>query len=76
MTDWIDQAQEVQERMRELSVRTAQQSAAALSAERLSNVCDDCPEPIEPERLAVCPGARRCLRCQEAHERFRRLHAR
>jgi DnaK suppressor protein len=31
--------------------------------------CCDCQEPIVTERLAAYPTARRCIACQEAHER-------
>jgi RNA polymerase-binding transcription factor DksA len=31
--------------------------------------CETCGNPIEPERLAALPEARRCLRCQEELER-------
>src|SRR5687767_58034 len=30
--------------------------------------CEDCEEPIDPERLELIPEARRCAPCQEAHE--------
>ena len=31
-------------------------------------VCRDCGEPIPAARLAACPGACRCVVCQEAAE--------
>lgn len=31
--------------------------------------CCDCQEPIDIERLAAYPTARRCTACQEAHDR-------
>lgn len=31
--------------------------------------CCDCPEPIAVERLEAYPTARRCVVCQEAHDR-------
>ncbi len=31
--------------------------------------CCDCPEPIAIERLTAYPTARRCIVCQEAHDR-------
>jgi phage/conjugal plasmid C-4 type zinc finger TraR family protein len=40
---------------------------------RASGCCAACGDEIEPERLAVHPGARRCLVCQEALERQRRI---
>jgi RNA polymerase-binding transcription factor DksA len=75
MTDWVDRAQLVTERAREISVRSVQRVARALEAERLSRLCCDCAEPVEADRLQACPGAGRCLHCQEAHERFLRSHA-
>jgi phage/conjugal plasmid C-4 type zinc finger TraR family protein len=76
MTDWIDRAQEVEQRARDVSLRSVQRVAAALGQPRTSPLCEDCPDPIEPERLAACPGATRCIVCQERHERFVRTHAR
>jgi RNA polymerase-binding transcription factor DksA len=31
-------------------------------------ICDDCSEPIDPERLAVRPHATLCITCQRRHE--------
>ncbi len=32
-------------------------------------VCADCHEPIAADRLLACPEAKRCLVCQQQHER-------
>lgn len=34
-------------------------------------VCIECGEPIAPARLKAYPTAKRCIECQEAHERRR-----
>lgn len=34
-------------------------------------VCIKCQEPINPQRLEAYPTAKRCLRCQQEHERAR-----
>jgi RNA polymerase-binding transcription factor DksA len=64
----IDEAQQL----------TIDRDADALTAHRLRRlarpgpgICIDCGCAIEPSRLAVCPTARRCLDCQERHERTR-----
>lgn len=33
-------------------------------------ICIDCGEPILEERLRVAPGCRRCVGCQDIHERI------
>ena len=70
MTDWLDHAQLVTERAREVSVRAVQRVARVLEAPRPSARCCDCDDPIERERMEAAPGAQRCLFCQEAHERL------
>jgi phage/conjugal plasmid C-4 type zinc finger TraR family protein len=53
--------------------------ADALAAHRMRaapttpgpGICIDCGCAIEAERLTACPTARRCLDCQERHERTR-----
>jgi len=73
MTDWIDQAQLVEQRAREVSLRAIQRQAAAQGHPRLTRVCLACADPIEPERIAACPGASRCIDCQRTLDRRRRL---
>ena len=37
-------------------------------------ICEDCKKPIDPERLAALPRARRCLACQQRTESATRFH--
>ena len=56
-------------------LRAEQEREAAIGAAgRLvsaagSDDCLDCCEPIEAMRKAAAPFAKRCIGCQEAHER-------
>ncbi|MGH7338975.1 MAG: TraR/DksA family transcriptional regulator [Candidatus Rokuibacteriota bacterium] len=47
--------------LRELRIRRALQRLDAGEY----GVCLGCGHPIRPERLAVIPGAERCIRCEE-----------
>lgn len=38
-------------------------------AEKTYGVCTDCDTPIDAQRLAANPAAKRCLRCQDKHEK-------
>ena len=75
MSDVIDQAEAIEATDRALRIQAVRVAAAALEggcAEE-DRDCADCAETIDPERLAVVPGARRCLTCEEARERGRRF---
>ncbi len=37
-------------------------------AEGEYGVCEECGQPIHPDRLAVLPDARTCIRCAKARE--------
>ncbi|MEA2639299.1 MAG: DnaK suppressor protein, partial [Chloroflexota bacterium] len=37
-------------------------------------ICEECKQPINPERLAALPRARRCLNCQQAAETAMKFH--
>ncbi|MFN3513443.1 MAG: TraR/DksA C4-type zinc finger protein [Phenylobacterium sp.] len=76
MTDTIDQAQEFAEMRRQIALRPVLAAAGRLDAPAGVFLCVDCAEPIEAERRVVCPGAVRCLVCQEAAERVQRLYPR
>ncbi len=59
----------------------AAECAARAAAERLRapsglHECIDCGGPIGPLRLAVAPGAMRCLHCAQIHEHDRAAGAR
>jgi RNA polymerase-binding transcription factor DksA len=45
--------------------------ALSAMAEDEYGVCEECGQPIHPDRLAVLPGARSCIRCARARERER-----
>lgn len=36
---------------------------------RITGECEDCGNDIPAKRLNALPGARRCVECQETHER-------
>lgn len=72
MTDFADEAQAIEEAERDTMVAEIRRKVAAPPSPRL--ICAACSEPIEPDRLAANPAARRCLQCQEDFERLRRLH--
>ncbi|OOG24738.1 conjugal transfer protein TraR [Thioalkalivibrio denitrificans] len=38
-------------------------------AGRAYGICIDCEGPVDYERLSVYPTAKRCVRCQERHEK-------
>ena len=44
------------------------QAAQRRQAEGRYGICDDCGEPIDPERLAVRPQATLCITCQRRQE--------
>lgn len=76
MTDIIDRAQQIETFKRELEIRAARSGATALASPAAFGLCEDCADPIDAERRKACPGARKCLFCQEAAERFLRFQSR
>jgi RNA polymerase-binding transcription factor DksA len=38
-------------------------------ADDMYGVCEECGKAIHPDRLAVLPDTRRCIRCARAHAR-------
>lgn len=72
MSDDADAAQLLEERERAASIRraTTPDTRPRRFAEGL---CEGCADPIDPERLAANPKARRCITCQESFERLGRL---
>ncbi len=74
MTDIIDRAQEAEQFRRDLLVRAKRAGIAEqLGRPSAFLLCDDCGDPIDAERRKALPGATRCVDCQEAAERGRRL---
>ncbi|MND22332.1 hypothetical protein D3C80_127080 [compost metagenome] len=77
MSDIVDMAEATEAMDRALRINAAQTAAARLDGPPAdARDCDDCADPIEPERLKAAPGARRCLCCEEARERQMRLRGR
>lgn len=69
MADWIDEAQQLDTDRREDAL-AARRAVAPCSLS--TGICRDCGDPIEPERLAALPTARRCFDCQALAERTAR----
>ncbi len=75
MSDLVDQAQERDMMFRELALRdhTLRHGARA-GAHLVMDVpvkprgCQDCGDPIPPERLSAVPATRRCAFCAEQWE--------
>lgn len=45
---------------------------AIASAQRADyGICSKCNEPIDPERLAILPETRLCIKCKRSSEKFR-----
>lgn len=68
MTDIIDRAQRQHDYwLADALLRHAERSRATRARPALHN-CQDCAEPIAPERRRAVPGVRRCLACQQRLE--------
>lgn len=68
MTDLFDRAQALEQRQRDEALvrRAALPRGASLSH------CEDCGDEIPAPRRAAVPGCRRCIPCQQDHERMYR----
>ncbi|WP_304280610.1 TraR/DksA C4-type zinc finger protein [Caulobacter segnis] len=73
MTDFADEAQEIEIAERESAVAEIRRRAAP--PVQVFFECLACGDPIETARLSVNPAARRCLMCQEAYERLQLLRS-
>jgi RNA polymerase-binding transcription factor DksA len=76
VSDDVDLAQKHEEFRRNLSLRAVRAGASELAQPSDFGLCDDCSDLIDAERRAACPGAKRCLLCQERAEQLPRTHAR
>lgn len=63
--DDLDKAQVLSERERDAGIAGVQARIAGNG----SDICVGCGDPIEPERRAAVPSARRCIDCQHQLER-------
>lgn len=73
MSDEADQAQTYEQRDRDHGLARALAPPSEPPRRSSAGTCETCRDPIEPERLAVQPAARRCFCCQESRERLRKL---
>ena len=71
--DQFDRAQQLDEMHRDIALAEHQRRTRPGAA--LSH-CEDCADPIPPERAARVPGVRRCIDCQRDHELAQRTGAR
>jgi len=71
LSDFADEAQEIETAERESAVAEIRRKAAP--AVRVFKDCVACSDPIEADRLQANPAAKRCLMCQEAFERLELL---
>lgn len=74
MSDQIDLAQQHEAFRRDIALRDALKTEGRPNVVFSVLACLDCDDPIEGARLMARPCAVRCITCQEAWERFRRLH--
>lgn len=68
--NYLEQAEALAQIERESGLQVIQ---SALGKPGLSH-CEDCDDPIPPERHAAAPWANRCINCQTIFERT--LHGR
>ena len=70
MTDIIDQACDLEQKMREFwLLRQKEQESAAPSAQE----CEECGEIIHEARREAVPGCRLCIDCQRIEEQRQRF---
>ena len=65
MSDWMERAQELEQRQRDDAL-LAHQRLAPLSDS--ATHCMDCDEPIPSARRLAVAGVQRCIDCQETSE--------
>lgn len=68
--DVVDEAQQLELDRRDDAL--AARRVVGASPHLATGICCDCGDPIEPERLAALPSARRCFDCQALAERTAR----
>lgn len=73
MSDLFDQASAIEAMDRELRIQAVQSAVRANAGAAIDADCDDCGEAIEADRRAAQPDAKRCVPCQQARERRKRL---
>ena len=71
MTDLFDEAQAIEQQMRDIALRE-QARRAGLAGKTMSDSateCMDCDTPIPEARRWAVPGCQRCVECASLHER-------
>lgn len=71
MSDIADQAQDLEDRLRTAAISHARGTVDEIGTE----FCESCGDEIEPERRAAMPSATRCVKCQGALEKHKKLYA-
>jgi phage/conjugal plasmid C-4 type zinc finger TraR family protein len=69
MPDEFDAAQALEERYRHAAIAAVRQGAREARRPSGQEDCEACDQPIPAERLAIVPGATRCVRCQTLRDR-------
>lgn len=70
MTDLFDEAQAIEQQMRDIALRE-QARRAGLAGKTMADSateCIDCDAPIPKARRWAAPGCQRCVKCQTASE--------
>ncbi|MEC5591584.1 TraR/DksA family transcriptional regulator [Citrobacter freundii] len=64
----IDQASALEEMMRDHAIQSHRLNHSAVSATH----CEECGDPLIPERRDEFPGCKKCVSCQEDKEKRNR----
>lgn len=64
----IDQASALEEMMRDHAIQAHRLNHSAVSATH----CEECGEPLIPERRDAFPSCKKCVSCQEDEEKRNR----
>ncbi|MFV4850485.1 TraR/DksA family transcriptional regulator [Citrobacter freundii] len=68
MADIIDNASTLEDLQREAALSMHRLNHSAVSATH----CEECGDPLIPERRDAFPGCKKCVSCQEDEERRNR----
>ncbi|MDX7501392.1 TraR/DksA family transcriptional regulator [Citrobacter freundii] len=68
MADIIDNASTLEDLQREAALSMHRLNHSAVSATH----CEECGEPLIPERRDAFPGCKKCVSCQEDEEKRNR----
>ena len=68
MADIIDNASQLEDLQRDAALSMHRLNHSAVSATH----CEECGEPLTPERRDAFPGCKKCVSCQEDEEKRNR----